>query len=142
MTIQALTEFLIARKMKLAEGERLAKGKAKMALLMQLQVVETILIFLNQKERDDLMEKLELSLDKQAILLSTLKPVRKSTDDTIEAVKELLKTIPPGHGKPLNGPNIKPKSMAAKLYRLKKAGLLPPEMMITTHGTTIYIGRK
>lgn len=137
-----LVQFLAQRKFKLLESERQAKGKAKYVFFAQIQVIDLILTFLSQKETTD-MESLKLALDKQAIPLSEIKR-KVRTGGVTDALIKIAEELQPGTGKSLDTSKIKPKSLVAKVYQLKKKGRLPANIRPITvdGGKEVYLAKE
>ncbi len=134
--------FLWERKQYLLSGGRVAKGKAKIALDCQVQVIDLVFQYLSSQQTESDMEKLKLSLDAQATPLEELKP-RQRENRIAEAIIEFVETIPPGTAKPINAPGISVRTVLTQVYALKQKGLLPPEIMAISRngGKQGYIGR-
>ncbi len=137
-----LKDFLIERKGKLLVSEAIAKGKAKTALTSQLQVIDSILIFLSTKQTEDDMAKLKLSMDSAAISLDDLKP-RARESKVIEAILEFVENLQPGQAKPIDAPGISKRTVLSTVYALKKQGRLPENIIPISrnNGKEAYIGK-
>jgi len=87
------------------------------------------------------MASLQLSLEKQARPIDEL-PTRMHSSEVADALIELAEKLKPGMYVPLNAPNVKPRSVVAKLYALKKKGRLPDNIVPITRGKEVFIARK
>ncbi len=143
MDLDAFIKYLIERKDRLVQQERMAIGKAKLSINAQIQVFESILIFVvrNKTNREATMEELELSLDKEARSLDELKP-RRSNNEVTKAIIRLVDSLKPGTFKKVTNEKVKPRSIAAKVYVMKKKGILREDISVVTRGSELYISRK
>ncbi len=137
-----LREFLTTRKFALLQNDRVAKGAAKQAIIGQLQAIDSMLIFLTTSQEAHDMDALKLSLDKQAKPLEDLAPRTRSSGLT-EALTELVSSLKPGTYRQIDTREVKPKSIVAKVYALKKTGVLPKDVYPVTRkgGAEVYIAK-
>lgn len=88
------------------------------------------------------MAKLQLSLDKQAKPLSELKP-RQENEELTDALIELAASLDPDSYKPINNipDGVKHRSVSAKVYSLREAGKLKPNIKPITRGKELFLAR-
>lgn len=143
--IEQLIKFLIDRKVLMLQHERVAKGRAKIAITSQIQVIESVLTFLSQNKNQEgeniNMDTLKLTLDREAKSLDELKP-RKGQGEMTEAILKIAEGLPPGTYKQINTKEVSGKSVIAKIYFLKKQGKLPESIAPLTRGKDVFIARK
>lgn len=145
--IEQLIKFLIDRKALMLQYERVAKGKAKISMSGQIQVIDSILVFLSQNKNakgDINMESLKLSLDKtNELSIEEIKARqnRRSGSTLTKAIIELVAALPEGKGRIINGTGVNKKTVAATVSRLTKRGVLPKNIAVMTaqSGKETYI---
>jgi hypothetical protein len=135
--VKLLQTAMIDRKTDLLHRERLANGRAKDAITGQLQALDALLIFIASKHTEEDMTKLKLTLEKQAIPVAEIQP-RQENKELTEALIDLAKTLQEEAQKkkedimyPLNAlpPDIKPKSVTAKIWALRSASRVPENVL-------------
>lgn len=142
MDLNDLVKFLIERKQKLVLQERVAMGLAKHSINSQIQVIESILIFVSRNKSKEVvnMEELELSLE-EARSIDELTP-RRSNNQVTKAIIKLVNGLKPGTFRPVDTKKFKGRSIAAKVYVMKKKNMLPEDISVITRGTELFIARK
>lgn len=143
-------QFLIDRKIELLDREKRATGIAKDAMTMQIQVFDVILQYLASQQTEADMGKLQLTLETQAMPVDQMKP-RQENAELTEALIELSEKLKKAWDKevqtarekkrnpqdvqfPLNSlpAEIKPHSVATKIYDLRKKLKVPANMLPAT----------
>ena len=137
-----LKHFLIETKFKLLDMERRATSWAKDAITSNIQLVDSILIFLSTKQAEEDMAKLVLTTEKQLRSLEDLKP-RQENAELTEAILEVAEKLKPGTYLPLNNlpAEIKLKSVSSKIYGLRDAGKLPISIKPIQRGRELYLAK-
>jgi len=145
-----LQQFLIARKMDLLTREKQAIGNAVEAIRMQIAIFDTILMYLASQQTEADMGKLELTLNSQIISVSDLKPRQDNAEltEALISVADRLKKVweekakdalkkkqsPEDIAQVLDNlpPEVKPHSVATKIYDLRKKLKVPANIVPAT----------
>ncbi len=148
MDLEAFIKYLIERKDRLVQQERMAIGKAKLSINAQIQVIESILIFVNRNKtnREATMEELELSLS-EAISIEEIRSRqrrRSGGSSVVQAILRIIKVIPEGKGKLVDVPGYNKRTVASTVHKLSKSGVLPSNITIMTAagGKEVYVVKE
>lgn len=145
-----LQQFIFKLKMETLDKEKRATGYARDIMTMQVGVCDAFLRFLASQQTEDDMGKLQLTLESQAMPVDQIKP-RQENAELTEALIELSGKLKEAWEKeaekarkekrhpedvqfPLNNlpAEIKPHSVATKIYDLRKKIKVPANMLPAT----------
>lgn len=148
--INTFIQFLGNRKNQLLIRERIAKGSAKRSISDQIQVLETMLVFLNQQKLnlgDIDMEKLNVLLDGQFLSIEEIKARQRKQQDSgltkeIMIAAELAQKNPNAGGFAINTEKYKGKSIVTKISTMRRTGKLPDYIKTMTAGSAVFLVHK
>ncbi len=87
------------------------------------------------------MAPLQLSLDKEARPIEEIQ-ARKGSGELATALKDLAESLKPNTFKQINTENVKARSIAAKIYFMKKHNQLPESIRVAQRGKNIFLVRE
>lgn len=121
--------------------DKARKNKVKDTFLSNIGIIETILIWLSNTEKQGVidMETLKLSVGK-TIKLSDIAAESRSKIDP--AIIEEAKALRPGEAVQMNAQSVKWTYFANRVYTLRKEGKLPKEVKPLKRRDSFYLTKE
>lgn len=139
-----LKRVLAEIKDKLLALEKTANGKAaKIALGAEMRVVEKLLVFVtnSEKEGELNMEKLNKVLNEDLVDIEDIR-VRKDGAELRKKIKEWAQVIPPGKAKPIPQDNINPNSFISVVGKMRKSKEIPDYIHAANTKNGLYLTNR
>jgi len=125
-----LREFLFAQKTRALDGEKRSKGRLHERFADQIQILDSILIFITSAMEEHDMAGLKLRLESTPIPTGELKKKSRDGEELRQAIIEFAKQVPKGFSQRVLGlDGIKPDSLASKIWAMRERGVLPAHIV-------------